>query len=517
MAEAVATSEHNRRGDPELLFEQEGSDYHLKLRLKNHQLECRADLEFRQPPEQISVGEVCTTEELTPAALLRILAQHGVSRTIDFEAFYLFCAAAVERRAQRDVVLARGCPPVRGEDGRFEMVVKGQGSAPEFQEDEKGNVDLRTLHSYTEISPDQKLGMVHPPGAGVPGLTANGLPIPAEAGNPFKLTVGEGVALKYDGRVAVATRAGRALLDRQTLSVVDALLVPGDLDLKIGNIDFHGFVEIKGDVPDDFSVKASKGLKIGGSVGACRIEAGGSIEIGSVAGHDSGQIVCHGDLKANFLNQVQVTCYGNVQVVNEIRNSQVKATGRILVERGSIIGGKCLALEGIEANVLGATSGIRTHLVAGRYFPDTDRFDYLRQRQQEIEKQLQVIRTALGPLTQARHLGATLEHASELRLDILNRQWEKLEQEKGEVSAELASSAPQVFRNANPKVNALKTIHEGVVVCLGQSTEKFTIQHSGPLSLIENTHDGGLRHLGLSPLSHLAGEMERDLVDQDAE
>ncbi len=186
-------------------------------------------------------------------------------------------------------------------------------------------------------------------------------------------------------------------------------MIAGDLDLKTGNIDFHGFVEIRGDVPDDFSIKASKGMKISGNVGACRLEAGGPVEIGSMAGKEIGQILCHGDLKASYLNLASVACHGNVLASNEIRNSQIKSTGQIIVERGSIIGGKAVALEGIEAKILGAMSCVLTQLVAGVYFPDVDRFDYLHQRLRELNAQIKAIHDALGPLKHINNLNEALQ------------------------------------------------------------------------------------------------------------
>lgn len=539
MSEATVATQQTNPPDPNLLHQQEYPGYRLSLRLANEQLKCRADLqilkgvpiaieaenETTEAEESRSENSAATnattldvaadTTALTPPELISLLHKYNISQTINFDGLYRFCAAAAEKRAQQDVLLAEGYGATSGTDGWFELAVKTKPEQTEFEEDANGRVDLRTLHTFTEIEVGQKLGTVHPPQEGTPGMTANGLPIPAEKGKPFPLIAGQGVILKYDDRIAFAERAGRALLDKQTLSVVDELIVSGDLDLKVGNIDFHGYVEIKGDVPDDFSVKASKGIRISGVIGNGQIESGGSMEIGSVAGKETGKIICHGDFKANYLNQAMVLCYGNVFVSNEIRNSHVKATGQIIVERGSIIGGRCIALEGIEAKILGATSGLHTELVAGIYFPDADRFDYLHERLSNINRQLKLIHEALGPLERVKELGEAFDNASELRLSILNLQWEKLEQEKEQSIMELAASQPQVFSHCNPKVNAIKAIKEGVKVRLGQAVTEFKIERSGPLTLIENTREGGLRQLSLSPLNKLAIEIEEEILEEE--
>lgn len=526
MSGTELAAQQNHQPDPDLFYEHEGSDYRLSLRLANEQMECRADLEFYncdQPPDRPTDRPRKTEEPLsvtdatvlTPAELIALLNKNNITQTINFESLYCFCAAAAERISQKGVLLAQGFAAQAGSDGWFEMAVKTTGNQVEFKEDASGKVDLRTLHTFTEIEPGQKLGTVRLPRDGSSGMTANGLTIPPEKGKPFDLIAGAGVILKYDNRIAFAEKSGRAMLDKQTLSVVDELIIPGDIDLQVGNVDFHGFVEIKGDVPDDFTVKASKGLRVAGVVGACQIESGGSVVIGSMAGKETGQIICHGDLHASYLNQTKVLCYGSVFVANEIRNSQIKATGRIVVERGAIIGGRCVALEGIEAKALGATSGLATELVAGVYFPDADRFDYLQKRLRNIDRQLRSIHEALGPLDRVKELNEAFDNASEQRLSILNQQWEKLEQEKEQSLMELTASQPQLFSHSNPKINAIKAINEGVKVHLGRSSTVFKIELSGPVTLIENTRLGGIRQLSLSPLKKLATEIEEKIIAEE--
>lgn len=556
------TTENDSQNDPgqnvDLLCTIEEPGYRLRLHLENDQMECladfqpifpEADLELEEDPPSESADDPAKAEAgeipesgnqekpaepspaeplpeetepiieeepllppvISPAELIQLLHRHNIKEGIDFTALYQFCALAEERREQQDVLLAKGREPVTGKDGWFELVVKTTGEEAEFQEDEHGNVDLRTRHAFTEIKAGQKIGVLHPPQEGVPGQTVHGLPIPAERGRFYSLVAGEGVELKYDGRFAFAAKDGRALLERQVLTVVDQLVVSGDLDLKIGNIEFNGFVEVKGDVLDDFHIKASKGIKVAGVVGACKLKSDGPVVIGSVAGKERGQISCSGELVAGFLNQANVHCYGDVLVTNEIRNSVVKATGKIIVERGSIIGGSCVALEGIEAKILGATSGTATLLRAGVYFPDVERFDFLHQELQRVDSQIGRLKAAIGPLERL----CDLDSATEKRLSILTEQWEKLEVERDALKAELAASTKQEQKTSNPKINAGSKLMEGVTIQLGNSSEKFKMERNGPLSIIENTKKGGFRFLGMTSLQKSAEELEQEVIEEE--
>lgn len=501
------------------LFVEETDAYRFCLILSEDQLECWGAVELFQvrtdpaapsPPAKVSPDSSGALPG--PPEILWFLQQNNIIRGIDYAAVYEFCAALDLGHPPAPMILARGVPPVAGEDGWFELTVKISGEEPEFNEDAQGRKDLRTLNAYSEIEPEQKLGMIHAPREGVAGMTVQGLPIPAEPGQAFQLSAGEGVVLKYDKRIAFATRSGRALLEKDTLSVVDQLVIPGDVDLSIGNIDFYGFVEVRGEVPDDFDIRASKGIKVHGPIGACHVESAGAVEITSMAGKETGWIICQGDLRATYLNQVTVVCHGDVLVSHEIRNCRIKATGRVIVERGAIIGGECICLEGIEARDLGTGSGQVTRLTAGVYFPDADRFAYLGERLKNLDRQQKSLHNALESLQRYLSTHPAAGDTARRREAILSEQLAKTRAEKSRLTAESEASAPQHFASRNAKINIHRTLREGVVIHLGKTTREVRNERRGPLSIIENTRDGGLRFLSLSPMQVSAEQLEQDFL-----
>ena len=533
------TVDPQKKTDPNLIFVEDNPRYKFSLRLQNDQMECLAELEIfpeQIPPENeflpentpdelsddkyekhnvVTVPAIANSEPLIkPLDLFWFLQQNSIIQTIDYAAAYDFCAAIEIGVNPEPTVLAKGVEPIRGADGWFELTVKVSGEDAEFEEDQEGNIDLRNLNAYSEIEAEQKLGIVHLPQDGTPGINVQGFSVPAESGKLFELIAGEGVFLKFDDRVAFAEKSGRALFEKQTISVVDQLVISGDVDLSIGNIDFHGFVEVKGEVPDDFDINATKGIQIAGPVGACHIESGGSVDISSMAGKEIGRIICHGDLHANYLNQVTVLCYGDIYVTREIRNSQIKSTGRVVVEQGSIIGGKCTAMEGIEVKTLGTSSGQRTQLVAGIYFPDADRFDYLQEQVKNLNIQIHSINEALRPLEKFLQQLKGDADTAKLRLTVLNEQLVKLQEERDRLNAEISSSTHQKFNTINPKINILSALKEGSFITLGETTTEIRIERSGPMSIIENTRDGGFRYLSLSPMQIMAEQLEEEIVSE---
>lgn len=510
--------------DSALLLAEETADYCLRITLNRDRTECVATCEGKTavpatvtPPQEEAQELLQGAGEgekpgLSADRLAGQLRAHRIDDCLDLSALEAFCAEINHQRLPARAVIARGKHPQPGDDGWFELLVKVSGDEVEFSVDDKGRADLKTLNAYTEIEPEQKLGIIHPAQAGEAGFTVQGEPIAAAEGRPVTLVAGEGVELKYGGRIAFSTRAGRALFEKNVLTVVEQLVIPGNIDLRVGHVDFHGYVEIKGDVLDDFDVRSTKGIKVGGHVGACHLESRGSIEVGSMAGKEIGRILCQGDVRAKFLNQVTVICYGNVIVSNEIRNCDIKATGHIVVERGGIIGGSCVALKGVSAAVIGAVSGQKTQVAAGIYFPDNDRFSYLTEHLKKVQQQIISIGVTIDSLKKHLHKDDELALTAQTRLKLLNDKLDQLYAQKNAFSAEIAASQPQQMEIKNPKINVQKTLQEGVIIILGRVREEIHRPRSGPLTLIENTRQGGLRYLRQSPLTVTAMEIEKQLL-----
>lgn len=359
------------------------------------------------------------------------------------------------------------------------------------------------MQNFSNVEIDQHIGTIHPPTTGTPGTTITGKPIPPKAGNPANIKAGTGVRFSDDGTQALATHTGRAVYSNNVISIAEEFVVTGDVDYEVGNITFNGFVDIKGDVLDDFHITATKGIKISGTVGACRIHCDGPVTIGTMAGKGTGKISCKGTLQARYLNQVTVECWSDIIVSYEARNSVLKSTGSILLKTGQIAGGEAIALEGIEAKSLGARSGIKTHLTAGTYFPESDRLTFLRKELKSAAEQLNRIGETLTglnsrPLPKGR---AALREAIELRIGILTQRQITLGEDREQMSLELLNFRAGDHPTAQPKINVLSSMKEGVVIHLGDTSTEIDMERAGPLSIIEDTDQGGLRYLTYSPLS----------------
>lgn len=485
----------------------QGSDgsYSLRLVVVNDGLECRGAVVVKKP-----------SLELSPGRLLAIFKEFGIRYGLAKQQCLDLCYAVRQGKSVSDLLLARGTPPVHGRDGFLEFVPGVYRERPDFSEAEDGSVDFRRLNIQDNVHPGQVIGSLRPATLGTNGKGVRGEIVPVVAGEPLALVLGEGVrGPDSQGRIC-AEREGRVVFDGKMVEVSEEYLVEGDLDLETGHIDFIGFVEVRGEVPDGFQIKARRGIKITGIVGACLIESEGDVEVRGMAGKGTGKIFCRGNLTAHFLNDVEVECAGHVLVQNEIRNSLIKCLGLVSLPKGMITGGDCIALGGIEANKVGAPSGLRTELEAGIDYRVREKLCESRDELHDVNAELLEINSILGSLNARLESGLPLSDGEKARIAELAGKLAERESQRQQLLNRIETLQGQDSNQANGKVNIKSLLFEGVIVAIGKASEMIKAERHGPLSLIENSSDHQLRFLPMTPLTKNSRQLERELLDISA-
>jgi uncharacterized protein (DUF342 family) len=256
------------------------------------------------------------------------------------------------------VMVAQGHPPETWKDVDW-FIPLGISSLRDYANE---TVDLHDVSHFINVRAGQPL-------CELPALPKDGCSVFGEtiAAPPCPFQLGDRVALdpKNLSRV-LATQPGCVRFAKGRLSVEQDLDIPGDLDFKIGNIDFAGNVTVRGNILDGFQIKSAKDIVIGGTVGVATLEAGGNLTIkGGVNGGHKGKLVCGGNLQTHYLHMVSAECGGDVLVDVECHDSTVLAAGSVTVSRGGIVGGKIIAGTDISAGFLGTAMCVPTLLHAG--------------------------------------------------------------------------------------------------------------------------------------------------------
>lgn len=263
-----------------------------------------------------------------------------------------------------DVLVAdTGKPLVPGTDGYIEWTVDPD---PQLPEDAKGKVDFYSFSALRNVVENEKLAILHPPKEGKPGLSVQGQVLSPPPPKEVVYAAGDNVEYRPDTGEFHALKSGRIEVRGNIISVSRVYEVEGDVDFSVGNLKFDGFIRIRGNVKDNFTVSASEGVQIDKVVEAANVDAGGSVAvIGGINCRNKGLVTCAGDLVSRFLNNAEVRVKGTLKVEKEILNCRVTA-GAVASPTSNVSGGEVVTKGNLEIREAGSQSGVRTVLQAGR-------------------------------------------------------------------------------------------------------------------------------------------------------
>lgn len=449
--------------------------YSLYLKITENALECRCSY---IPREQ---GSMMTRDEFTG-----YLKQFYVKNGIDQQAFDEFTTKAASGQQLTDILIASGIPPINGDDEHIQFIVQTSSSIGD--ETDINDIDMYVVQNFINVTADEKIGWIIPAGTGTTGENLRGAPIPPVPGKPMHVAIGKNIRIDENGTLLVAATTGRLCQSHEEISVEEEYLIKGDVNFRVGSINFKGVVEVRGDVLDNFNITATKGLSVTGNIGVSTIISDGNIVFCGMDGQNKGRIVCGGSIQAQFIHDVDIECTGDVIVAVEIHNCTIRTLGKIVVDKGAISGGSCIALGGIEAKKLGSASSLHTLLHAGVNYHDVVLLNSLLQTLSETNKKAGEAKSPTE-LAEIRKTTASLIDS-------------------------ITAIRTKSDDSANAKINAKHVIYENVNLTLGSVTEKIFEKKDGPHSIIENCIEGGLRYLSMTGLNVKAVNIEKAFIQE---
>lgn len=202
--------------------------------------------------------------------------------------------------------IASGREVVHGQDAVLEKFYEKKAEKVELKEGEVENknesVDYREMNTIDNVKEGTVLAKKIDAIQGEAGITVTGNNIEPQIGEDLVITPGEGVKTEEaDPNSFVSTAEGQVVLKDNVLSVLAIFEVDGDLDLKVGNIDFIGTVTIKGNVSGEYKIKCGEDLIVEGVLEGAEVDAGGNVEIkGGIIGQKT-RVVAEGNVFAKFV------------------------------------------------------------------------------------------------------------------------------------------------------------------------------------------------------------------------
>ncbi len=273
----------------------------------------------------------------------------------------------------KQILVAEGIAPMDGTDSEVKLYEMND-AKPEVKED--GNVDHYELNLINRVNAGDWLGERTDPREGSPGRTVKGSTILPARGNLLPLfydrnTVKEVYA---DGKTTLYARINGAVhYDGERIGVSNHLEITSNVDFKTGNIEFDGFLTVKGSIEDSFSVEASRDIEILGDFGLGSVKGieskEGSIYIkGGIAGKNKAVIRSRKNIYTKFVSDTTILCEGSVHIGFYCLNSTIKAKEVILDSpRSQIIGGNIEADIRVAASIIGSSSEKRTTVVVNGF------------------------------------------------------------------------------------------------------------------------------------------------------
>jgi uncharacterized protein (DUF342 family) len=205
----------------------------------------------------------------------------------------------------------------------------------------------------------------------------------------YTIEPGPGVERREDGKY-YATISGMPKIERHAVSCLQVYVHRGDINLKSGDINFDGTVEVKGSIDNGARVSAKGDLIVRGSIGRSRIHCGGDLSVANgIVTSREGMVHVKGDVRALFIENSRIIVEGELGVEQSIINSDCKVAGEIFTKsaaKGLIGGGVVLSETGIRTLDLGFQDGEKTICRVGSDWRLENRLTILRVREAKLKK-----------------------------------------------------------------------------------------------------------------------------------
>jgi uncharacterized protein (DUF342 family) len=175
-----------------------------------------------------------------------------------------------------------------------------------------------------------------------------------------------------------------SLTEDNKLSLVESLVIGGDVGLDTGHIDFDGHVEVPGSIHAGYRVTC-KSLRVEDIQEAEVTVAGDMVVMGGI--YDS-VVKCKGRLQASHIRKSTILVGGDITVEKEITESGIESGGRCLIAEGTIIHSEITAMEGIDAGNIGTKGSTPSVLVVGVDRQGDRRVKYAKNKMELLKKDL---------------------------------------------------------------------------------------------------------------------------------
>ncbi len=264
-------------------------------------------------------------------------------------------AAKSEQGPQKQQVIARGRPPIHGENGWLRIGVSvGVQAGKELGD---GRMDYRERRLFIGVDKGQLLATRVAATAGIPGVNIYGQEIPQVPGRDLTIKTAEDVLYDAEtGEIRAAFAGVLSVVANTGVKVTAKHVISGDIDFHTGNINSGDAVEIGGSVKPGFKVITGGDLLIGGSIESAHIVSRGNVVVrGGMMGKEA-RVEADGDIDIPVIDNGSISGKGSVRISREAYQAEIKSlediscTGQTKVVSSDLFAGGSISVIDVDTD-----------------------------------------------------------------------------------------------------------------------------------------------------------------------
>ncbi len=401
------------------------------------------------------------------AHIMELINKAKIKAGIDEKAIGM----ALEQRPYcTDIIIAKGKMPTAGRDAsiiyHFDT---NNNSRPELRED--GTVDFFKLNTLHQCTQGQVLAEIIPEKRGENGFDVYGNVLLAREVHKINFAHGRNLEISEDRLQLKSMVDGHASLVDGTVFVTDVYSVE-NVGTATGNIEYHGNVEVKGNVCENFSIKTEGNVMVNGVVEGAVIEAGGDIIIArGMHGQNKGRLKAGGNIIAKFISAAEVEAGGYVEA-EQILNAKVSAGTTVNADagKGLITGGRIVAKGAVNARNVGSPMGAATIIEVGMDLSAKKKLAELQKSVGEKSKTIPQMKKVLEDTTRKLKAGVKLtpdqiKNVKMVQVSLADAQ-KKIQEELNEIE-----NIDKMLKNEGvARINVRGTMYQGVSISISGAT-----------------------------------------------
>ncbi len=389
-----------------------------------------------------AINVVSTADKIrryTIQELNRAIRQKGIVHGIDSEALMKMVS---KQTFNRDVVFARGTPPVDGIDGAVEHLIN--------------------MEEKTDVKAGTAICRITPPTAGTTGYDIFGHALPAHNGASISIPIGENTNFDKTTNILSATSGGKLTFKDGVYRVSDEYVINGNVSVDTGRIEFPGNVVIKGNVTDGAIIIAGKSVAVTGKVKGAIIVAKNNLSI-DLSVKDSRITTEKGNMQLTSCYTSVINCGGNIELAS-LYNCKTKCIGNMdcTVNQGSINGGETVCVGKLICTTIGSRLHESTDVIVGDCTEFiTERIMLIRSLNR-IENDIEKINHRIGVIEGQRDTLGFISREDEDFLIAALRIRDQKEAEKLPIQEKISDIEKIINRAADSNLKVQRSMHANV-------------------------------------------------------